>query len=151
MTEEKKLNWKDIEQSIRERMGERILKWFEHNSKRIYVDINLEDLVIFSQYLFQDLGARFIVASGMDTPRGVIEILYHFDFYQLPQVLSLRIDVDKSQPEVESLAHIIKGTEWIEREIAELLGVKFKNHPNPEHLLLPSDWPEGKYPLRRDE
>ena len=57
----------------------------------------------------------------------------------------------KPKLEVESLAGIIKGTEWIEREINELLGVTFKNHPNMIHLILPEDWPKGNYPLRRDQ
>ena len=105
----------------------------------------------FSRYIFEELGARFIIASGVDTPRGGIEVLYHFDFYQLPQVFSLRVFLKKPKCEVESLAPYIKGTEWIEREIAELLGVTVKNHPNMIHLLLPNDWPKGKYPLRRDQ
>ena len=87
----------------------------------------------------------------MDTPRGGVEILYHFDFYQLPVVFSVRVFLKKPKCEVDSLASIIKGTEWIEREIAELLGVHFKNHPNMKHLLLLDDWPEGNYPLRRDQ
>ncbi len=32
----------------------------------------------------------------------------------------------------------------------ELLGIRFRNHPDLRHLLLGDDWPEGKYPLRRD-
>ena len=39
---------------------------------------------------------------------------------------------------------------WIEREISELLGIKFKNHPDMRRLLLSDEWPEGVYPLRRD-
>jgi Ni,Fe-hydrogenase III component G len=89
--------------------------------------------------------------SGVDTPRGVIEVLYHFDFFQLPQVFTLRVIVPKSDLRVESLAPYIKGTEWIEREVNELLGVEFINHPDMRHLLLPDDWPEGNYPLRRDQ
>ena len=50
---------------------------------------------------------------------------------------------------VESLAGSCKATEWIEREMAELLGITFRNHPDMRHLLLADDWPEGRYPLRR--
>jgi len=145
------MTWDKIEKSIHQKFDDKILKWFEHNKKRIYVDIEPSDLVPFSQFIFQELGARFIIASGVDTPRGGVEILYHFDFYQLPQVFSIRVFLKKPELEVESLASYIKGTEWIEREIAELLGVQFNNHPNMQHLILPEDWPKGKYPLRRDQ
>ena len=145
------MTWKEIEKQIRKKFEGKILKWFEHQENRIYVDIDPKDLVEFARFIFEELGSRFIIASGVDTPRGGVEILYHFDFYQLPQVFSLRIFLKKPKPEVESLAPYIKGTEWIEREMNELLGIKFKNHPDMRHLLLPDDWPAGKYPLRRDQ
>lgn len=143
--------WNEIKADIKGAFDSKILKWYEHNDTRIYVDIEPADLVEFSKYLFEKLGSRFIIASAVDTPRGGIEILYHFDFFQLPQVFSLRVFLPKPKPEVDSLASVIKGTEWIEREMAELFGITFRNHPNPIHLLLPDDWPEGNYPLRRDQ
>ena len=145
------MTWKETEKIIRKRFSDKIQKWIVHNKNRIYVDIRPDDLVEFSRFIFDELHARFIIASGVDTPRGGVEILYHFDFFQLPQVFSLRVFVKKPGLEIESVAPAIKGIEWIEREIAELFGVRFKNHPNPAHLLLPEDWPEGKYPLRRDQ
>ncbi len=145
------MKWEEIEKKIHSELDSKIIKWMKHNDNRIYIDIDPKDIVEVSEFLFRQLKARFIIASGVDTPRGGIEILYHFDFYQLPQVLSLRVFVEKPKLEIESIAGVIKGAEWIEREIAELLGVKFKNHPNLIHLILPEDWPEGKYPLRRDQ
>ena len=145
------MTWKEIEEKIHKQFDKKILKWHQHNEKRIYVDIEPDDLVDFSSFLFEKLHARFIIASGVDTPRGGIEILYHFDFFQLPQVFSVRVFVKKPDLQIESIASIIKGTEWIEREMSELLGIKFKNHPDMRHLLLPDDWPAGNYPLRRDQ
>ena len=54
------------------------------------------------------------------------------------------------QPQLESIAEMCPAAEWIEREIWELLGICFRNHPDMRHLLLSEDWPEGSYPLRRD-
>jgi NADH-quinone oxidoreductase subunit C len=144
------MKWSQVEHALRREFGPKILKWTVHNKTRIYVDIDRVQLVAFSRFLFETLQARFITASGLDTPRNGIEILYHFDFFQLPQVLSLRIFLGKPDPVADSIAPIIKGAEWIEREMAELLGVHFLNHPNPAHLILPEDWPENHYPLRRD-
>jgi len=145
------MTWKEIEKEIHIKFDKKILKWYAHNEKRIYIDIDPADLVDFSRFIFEDLQARFIIASAVDTPRGGVEVLYHFDFYQLPQVFTLRVFLKKPNCEVESIASVITGAQWIEREIAELLGIKVKNHPNLIHLLLTDDWPEGNYPLRRDQ
>ena len=144
------MDWNEIKKSLQHDYGDAILKWREHNVRRIYVNIAPETLVPLVKVLFEVHQARFIIASAVDTPRGGIEVLYHFDFQGLPQVLSLRVFLSKPELKVASLTSIITGTSWIEREIAELFGVTFVGHPDPKHLLLPNDWPEGQYPLRRD-
>jgi NADH:ubiquinone oxidoreductase subunit C len=145
------MTWKEIERKIQQQWNTKILKWDQRNGHRIYIHVDPKDIVEFSKFLFVDLNARFIIATGVDTPRGGIEILYHFDFFHLPQVLSLRVFIKKPELKVESITPVIKGAEWIEREIAELLGIQFKGHPDMRRLLLPQDWPEGIYPLRRDQ
>lgn len=138
-----------ILEAIKERFALVIDKWWDKSEKRIYLDIDKKDLISLTKFLFEDLKARFITASGVDT-RKAIEILYHFSFDSLGLIISLRVKLSKPQPEVESLTSLIKGAEWIEREIFELLGVNFLNHPDLRRLLMSEDWPEGKYPLRRD-
>jgi NADH:ubiquinone oxidoreductase subunit C len=113
------------------------------------VEVKPGDVPEVTRLVFRDLGARFQIASGVDTPQA-IEILYHWAFDPLGFVVTVRTRLDRQNPEIESLARICKGTEWIEREMWELLGVRFRNHPDLRHLLLADDWPEGKYPLRRD-
>ena len=46
---------------------------------------------------------------------------------------------------------LIPGAEWIEREMHDLYGINFKNHPRLERLILADDWPEGNYPLRKEK
>ncbi len=138
----------EIIQKLEEKFGKKIIKCDKKCERRIYLDINPADLTDFAQYIFRDMGARFIIASGVDTPKG-IEILYHFSFDSSGLILSLRILLDRDSLEVESLTPVFKAAEWIECEINELLGVNFRNHPNMRHLLLPDDWPACNYPLRR--
>lgn len=137
-----------IMQKLEEKFDKKIIKCDKKSERRIYLDINPADLTDFAQYIFRDMGARFITASGVDTPQG-IKILYHFSFDSSGLILSLRILLDRDSPEVDSLTSVFKAAEWIECEINELLGVNFRNHPNLRHLLLPDDWPACNYPLRR--
>ena len=69
---------------------------------------------------------------------------------QMCQGVSLRVVLPKDKPEIASLAPVLEGANWIEREITEMLGIHFIGHPDMRRLLLPEDWPEGVYPLRRD-
>lgn len=135
--------------TLREKLGARILAYDEKSPKRIYIEVRPGDVPEATRLIFRELGARFQIASGVDTP-AAIEILYHWAFDRLNCLVTLRTRLDRQKPEIESLAGICKGTEWIEREMWEMLGVTFRNHPDMRHLLLKADWPAGKYPLRRD-
>ena len=140
----------EIIENIKVRTGKDLLDLNDRSEKRVYVTIKKEILPKITRYLFNDVKVRFVIASGVDT-REAIEILYHFSIDEIGLIISLRVILDKSDLEVDSLTSIMKCAEWIEREIHELLGVNFKGHPNLKHLLLKDDWPEGNYPLRKDK
>jgi len=55
----------------------------------------------------------------------------------------------QEKPEIESLANMFSGANWIEREMREILGITFRNHPEPEKLLSEGNWAEGVYPYRK--
>jgi NADH-quinone oxidoreductase subunit C len=63
--------------------------------------------------------------------------------------LTLKVPLPKENPEIESVTPIWKAANWHEREITELFGIKFLNHPDPRGILLPENWDEG-YPMRKD-
>jgi len=134
---------------IKDKFSKKALKVFEKSPRRIYIDFDSKDIPEVVNFLFRDLGGRLATASGIDTRKN-IEILYHFSFDSSGTIISLRTLIDRKNPEIESVTPLIKGAEWIEREIHELLGVNFRNHPNLKRLLLSEDWPQRKYPLRRE-
>lgn len=140
-----------IRDQIKEKLGDKILEWNEPSAKRIYLLIKQEDVVESVKFLFRELGLRFATASAMELPSG-FEILYHFSFDKAGEFYSLRVLLkDKLSPEVESITPLFPGAEWTEREIWEMLGIKFKNHPNLKRLLLADDWPQDNYPLRQNK
>lgn len=139
----------EIIENIKVAGGEGILDFTDRSSRRIYFTVKKEILPKIARYIFNEIGARFSTASGVDT-RKVVEILYHFSVDEIGLILSIRVILEKPDLEVLSMTSIVKCTDWIEREIHEMLGVNFKGHPNLKHLLLKDDWPENNYPLRRD-
>jgi NADH:ubiquinone oxidoreductase subunit C len=139
-----------IRNEIKDKLGNKIRDWYQHSERRIYFSIGLKDIKEVVTVLFRELKLRFVIATGQDTPQG-IEILYHFSFDKTGEMFSARVILkDKKNPEIDSIANIFPGAEWIEREMWELLGINFKGHPNLKHLLLIDEWPQGDYPLRHD-
>ena len=143
------MNRGSVLQDLGERFKADIVEVFDKSPNRVYIEIRPESIISVATYIFKDLGARFNIASGVDC-RYHMEIIYHFIFEEINLLVSLRVKLSKDKLEIDSLARIFKAADWIEREICEMLGITFKGHPNPKRLLLPDEWPEGVYPLRRD-
>lgn len=138
-----------IVKSIKDKFGGRIRRFHEKSAKRIYVDIDKSGILDMVRFVFKDLGARFNIATAIDNPDN-IEMMYHFDFDRIGVIVTIRAHVPKNDCVIDSILPIMKGAEWIEREIHELFGVKFRGHPDIKPLLLPDNWPKDKYPLRKE-
>ena len=133
---------------IKQALIEKGADWNQRSERRIYAKIDKTKLIDVADFLFNKAGARFATASGVDC-RKHMEIVYHFALDKVATVLSVMARIDKESLEIESLTQLFKAADWVEREMHELLGIKFLNHPDLSHLLLDDDWPEGNYPLRR--
>lgn len=122
---------------------------FEKNRKRMYVTImDKQKTVEAARFLFVDQKLRLSTVSGVDLREG-IELLYHFSDDRSGTVISIRTMAAKPQPRMPSTVAFMPSALWIEMEIHEMLGLDFEGHPHLKKLLLPDDWPEGVYPLRK--
>jgi NADH-quinone oxidoreductase subunit C len=77
-----------------------------------------------------------------------LTMVYHLTSTTHRHHLVIKIKLDRSKPEVETVCDIWRTAEFHEREIFELFGVNFLNHPDLRNLILPDVW-EG-FPLRKD-
>lgn len=87
------------------------------------------------------------VAEGETSVEGSLEVLYHFA--QGAAIATLRINLPYSKAEVPSVCGLIPSVTLYERELMEMFGINVVGTPDPRRLLLPDDWPEGVYPLRK--
>lgn len=75
------------------------------------------------------------------------EVVYHLRNLDENKRIRVKIQVDENE-EVDSITSIYKGANWLEREVYDMFGIKFKNHPNLERILLWDEFPG--HPLRKD-
>jgi NADH-quinone oxidoreductase subunit C len=62
--------------------------------------------------------------------------------------MAIRVPLNGDTPSIATISGIYPGANWHERELWDMFGIKFENHPDLRRVLMPYDW-EG-HPLRKD-
>jgi NADH-quinone oxidoreductase subunit C len=117
------------------------------------IKISADDLLPVMDALYRSPATYFDVLScvtGVDNGVEARSMEIAYNLYSIPfdYRLMVKILLNRDKPEIESVSHIWKTANWHEREIFDMYGVYFKNHPDLRRILMPSDW-EG-HPLRKD-
>ena len=93
---------------------------------------------------------RLSTVTGVDRypaePR--FEVVYHLHSIERNERIRLKCRVRGLDPVIESVTSVWRAANWYEREVFDLFGIRFMNHPDLRRIMLPDDW-EG-HPLRKD-
>ena len=76
------------------------------------------------------------------------QLSYHLVSHAFKERIRLRVLLQAEDPAVESITSVWAGSDYYEREVFDLFGIRFEGHPNLRRILLPEDW-QG-HPLRKD-
>jgi NADH-quinone oxidoreductase subunit C len=138
-----------IIEKFKDKFSSEILKVEIKNQKRMIITVSPDSIIEVAKYLYKTEGFRFIIATALHTKRG-FEIHYHFSKDAAGLILNIHVILDNNNPEIESLSNMFNASNWIEREMHELFGINFLNHPNQEKLISEGNWAEGVYPMRKE-
>lgn len=99
-----------------------------------------------------DMDFDYIVhVSSVDWPDDEerFEVVYELYSIRKKQRIRLKTRVPESDCAVTSLTDLWKGADFMEREVFDMMGIRFMGHPDLRRILMPDDYDEG-YPLRKD-
>jgi len=85
--------------------------------------------------------------TGIDLG-ATIGVFYHIRTSNA--LLTVKVDVPKENPKLQTINDITPSAAFHELEASDLLGVEFEGNPRSGHFVLPENWPEDVYPLRKD-
>lgn len=75
-------------------------------------------------------------------------VVYHLFSLPLKHRLRLEVPVEDADPEVDSLTSLWAGADWLEREVWDMFGIRFRGHPNLKRILMYEEF--VGHPLRKD-
>lgn len=76
------------------------------------------------------------------------EVVYNIWSDKLKYRIRLRVKVDESDLQVDSVTSVWKSADWYERETFDMFGIIFSNHPDMRRIYMPDEF--EYYPLRKD-
>jgi NADH/F420H2 dehydrogenase subunit C len=119
-------------------------------TKDFTVVVPAASIVDVATHLRDHLGFDYLSdVTSVDHPDR-FEVVYHL--YSIKRgggVLTLKVQLaDKEHPEVESITPIWPGANYQEREVYDLMGISFKNHPDLRRIMMWDGFPG--HPLRKD-
>jgi len=136
---------------LKDQFGEAVLEASEFLGQ-LSVVVQSERIVEVCASLRDDAETPFNYLSDLtcvhypDNKGAPFEVVYQL--YSISKNERVRLKIDANDQGVESVTALWPSADWLEREVYDLFGVVFHNHPDLRRILLPPDW-EG-HPLRKD-
>ena len=144
-------NLVDLEKKINSELGTKInSSEIKHN--QIYLEIDSEDLIDVVLFVKTNKDTKFrqlIDITVVDYPERAkrFKIVYLFLSHEFNQRMILSYDISENEV-ISSLTPIFPSANWMEREVFDMYGVSFKNHPDLRRIL--TDYGFEGHPLRKD-
>ena len=145
------ISLKDLERAVNSSLTTSIKK-SEINFNQLFIDIDIENLISVILFLKTNEKCRFkqlIDITAVDYPKK--EKRFKIVYLLLSHENNLRIIISTyidEKTEVPSINKIFPSANWMEREVFDMYGISFKDHPNLKRIL--TDYGFEGHPLRKD-
>lgn len=122
------------------------------NKNELYVEIDSTHAKPVCSFIYFNIECSLISLFANDErqTKGCFLIYYTFSIKTAGMLLIVKARVNEAVMKVESVTADIHAANLYEREIKDMYGIVFENHPDDRELVFHENWPENTYPLRKE-
>ena len=138
----------DIKRTVEQKLGAKAREVSVQPSGQVTVTVTPDDLIEAMRALKQEAGLYHLSTITCRDTGDKLEALYHL--YAEGMEVTVRAQTERAAPKLPTVIPVFPGAVFYEREVHDLVGIDIEGHPDLRPLVLPEDWPQGVYPLRKD-
>ena len=141
----------ELAQQLKSRFGDIVSEPAEFRGEITVILSDAEAISAVCDYAKRQLGFDFLVdVSSVDNygtdPRYTV--VYHLYGYSHHSHLRIKTDVGEEKCELPTVTGVWRAADWHEREVYDMMGIRFRNHPDLRRILMWDGYPY--FPLRKD-
>ncbi len=132
-----------INKQLKKFLKKDFLDEYSDRYNRYYLRSKSSRMKEIARFLIEEKNGRLVAISATDEGVQGFDLVYHFDFTHQEKalLLSIKVRIPRKTPIIQSITDIAWSANWAERELMDLMGITFEDHPDPRKLFLPYAWP----------
>lgn len=136
--------------SLSENFSDSFIEIYQ-SSGDTFIRVEADNIIDICKHLKNEL--HFIYLNdifGIDrfTSEDRFEVVYNLISLRDREQLFLKVRLPEEEPVIESITEVWKSASWMEREVYDMFGIKFTNHPDFRRIFMPEDY--DYYPMRKE-
>lgn len=141
---------KNTVDALSENFSDKLIEVYQ-SSGDTYVRVEAESIVEICTFLKEKQHFNYLTdIFGIDryTSDERFEVVYNIISMKHGDRLFIKARCEEENPELQSVVKIWPAANWPEREVYDMFGVRFKNHPDHRRIFMPEDF--RYFPLRKE-
>ncbi len=135
---------------LTETFSEKIIEVYQ-TSGDTFIRIPSDSVIEICRYLKDEHRYTFlsdVIGTDRYTSEDRFEVIYNLISLRDRERLFVKVWLPEENPEIESVTSIWKSANWFEREVYDMFGIRFLNHPDHRRIYMPEDY--QYFPLRKE-
>ncbi len=120
----------------------------DESGEWLNITVEADEFRKFMQQLQHQLGFDYMFCLTCVDWKTHLTMVYHLTSTADQRTVVVKVKLDSNKPVIDTVSDIWRTAEFHEREVYDLFGVNFTNHPDLRRILLTDDW--NGWPLRKD-